>query len=186
MSRLGRRPIPIPSGVTVTVADSTLGATGPKGTLTLVIPSAMTVTVHDQTVVVRPMREPVRSKESLALWGTIWSLVRNTLTGVSQGYVRKLELQGIGYRAEVSAGKLTLFLGFSHPVEVVAPPDITFAVEKNVITVSGPSKYLVGEVAAAIRRLRPPEPYKGKGVRYQGEVVRRKAGKVAGAGTTGA
>lgn len=154
---------------------------GPKGTLDLQLPLSVSASVLAGAVAVRPLREPVERRDDRALWGTAWSLVRNALHGVSQGYVKRLELQGVGYRAELTGASLRLFLGFTQPVQVEAPPDITFAVEKNLITVSGPSKYLVGEVAASIRRLRPPEPYKGKGVRYLGEIVRRKAGKVAGA-----
>lgn len=183
MSRLARIALPLPSGVTVTVSGGVLEASGPQGKQSVVIPASIVVAVDDGRVRVQSPAAVLRDKEKRALQGTIWALIRNALVGVSEGYRRQLELHGVGYRAEAKGTTLRLFLGFSHPVEVQAPPAISFTVEKNVITVSGPSKYLVGEVAASLRRLRPPEPYKGKGVRYLGEIVRRKAGKVAGAGT---
>ncbi|MDP3685751.1 MAG: 50S ribosomal protein L6 [bacterium] len=186
MSRLGLRPLPIPEGVTVTVADGALHAKGPKGTLSVAIPAIMNVSIADGTVTVRPrIGAAGKVSERAAHWGTTWALIRNVLAGVSQGFEKRLELQGVGYRAELSGKILRLFLGFTHPVEFETPSDIVFQVEKNIITVQGPDKSLVGEVAASIRRARPPEPYKGKGVRYVGEVVRRKAGKVAGAAAGG-
>lgn len=184
MSRLGLRPLPIPDGVTVTVADGALHAKGMKGALSVVIPTPIGVSVDQGTVIVRPRESTGRkTTETAALWGTTWSLIRNALTGVSRGFTKQLELQGVGYRADLSGKILRLFLGFTHPVEFETPPDMTLLVEKNIITVQGPDKSLVGELAASIRRARPPEPYKGKGIRYVGEFVRRKAGKVAGAAT---
>ncbi len=189
MSRLGLRPLPIPESVTVTVSDGVLHAKGLKGELSVTIPAMIDVAVADGAVLVKPHQEKLsehKATERAALWGTTWALIRNVLAGVSKGFEKKLELHGVGYRAELSGKILKLFVGFTHPVEFEAPPTIAFRVEKNIISIEGPSKYLVGELAASIRRARPPEPYKGKGVRYVGEVVRRKAGKVAGAAGGGA
>lgn len=183
MSRLGLRPLPIPTEVTVSLQGNTVQVTGPKGRLTVQLPSAVTVSMAEGAVLIRPVRTAELRTEDRALWGTAWALTRNALQGASQGSVTQLELHGVGYRAELAGKALRLFLGFTHPIQVEAPPSITFAVEKNIITVSGPDKAVVGEVAASIRRRRPPEPYKGKGIRYVGEIVRRKAGKVAGAAT---
>ncbi|TSC72994.1 MAG: large subunit ribosomal protein L6 [Parcubacteria group bacterium Gr01-1014_38] len=186
MSRLGLRPLTIPDGVSVTVAGGALQAKGPKGALSVIIPTIIGVSVADGKVIIRPREEAGgKATEAAALWGTTWALVRNVLIGVSQGFEKQLELHGVGYRAELSGKVLRLFLGFTHPVKVEAPSDVTFRVEKNIITVHGPDKSLVGELAASIRRARPPEPYKGKGIRYVGEIVRRKAGKVAGAAAGG-
>lgn len=176
--------ISLPSGTTVRVVDGSLEAQGPKGLLTLRIPPSMEVVVGEESIAVRPKAGHGASFLDRALWGTTWSLVRNAVVGVSEAFQKQLELQGVGYRAELSGSRLKLFLGFTHSVDVEAPSGVTFRVEKNIITVSGVSKYAVGETAASIRRLRPPEPYKGTGVRTVGEVVRRKAGKTAGAGTT--
>lgn len=183
MSKLARRELMIPDGVSVTVSDGTVQARGPQGTLSVPVHADIAVRAEAQAVIVRPRpgREQVRGVR--AQWGTTWALIRNALEGVTKGFERRLELHGVGYRAELTGRTLRLSLGFTHPVAVEAPEGITFRVEKNLLTVAGAEKQQVGEVAAAIRRLRPPEPYKGKGIRYLGEVVRRKAGKAAGAGT---
>lgn len=187
MSRLGRRPLPIPPGVTVEADETSVRVEGPKGTLTTRLPRGIVAAVEDGAVVVRPAPGRERARGVAAVWGTAWAHIGNALRGVTEGFTKKLELQGVGYRAELTGRTLKLLLGFSHPVEVEAPEGITFSVEKNIITVAGSSKQAVGEAAAAIRRIRPPEPYKGKGVRYEGEVVRRKPGKLAGAaGASGA
>lgn len=183
MSRLGRRPIPIPPGVTVTLVGGHLEATGPKGTVAIRLPRDVVVEAADSTVTLRPASGKERARGVSARWGTTSALIRNALSGAAAGFEKKLELHGVGYRAEVTDRTLHLSVGFSHPVEVEAPEGIIFSVEKNIITVAGVAKDAVGEIAAAIRRVRPPEPYKGKGIRYVGEVVRRKAGKVAGTTT---
>lgn len=185
MSLLGRRSLPLPSGVTVKVENRILTASGPKGTLSVSVPAGIDVNVSESAVRVSPVAGREGARGIAASWGTTWAHIRNALVGVSQGFEKKLELHGVGYRAEIAGTTLRLSLGFSHPVEVEPPMGISFAVSKNVVTVSGANNVQVGDVAAGIRRLRPPEPYKGKGIRYVGEVVRRKAGKVAGTATAG-
>lgn len=177
MSRIGKQPIPIPTGVTVTVKDLVVTVKGPKGELTRTIHPTMKVAVEGSTVVCSVGRP---SKESSALWGTTRAVVASMVEGVSQGFKKQLEMQGVGYRAAVKGKNLELSVGFSHPVVVEAPEGITFKVEKELVTVEGFDKYVVGQVAADIRKVRPPEPYKGKGIRYLGEKVRRKVGKVVG------
>lgn len=176
MSRIGRRPIPVPAGVEVTVADRTVRVKGPRGELshTLVDPITVERDPDGSLVVNRPSDER-RAKE---LHGLSRTLVANMVVGVTDGYRKTLEINGTGYRATARGDDLELALGFSHPVKVVAPEGITFTVERpTLFHVSGIDKQLVGEVAANIRKLRPPEPYKGKGVKYADEVIRRKAGK---------
>lgn len=186
MSRLARKAIPVADGLSALVEDGTFSARGPAGTLVVKIHPDILVRVEGGAVTVapRPSREQVRGVR--AQCGTVWSLIRNALEGARRGFEKRLELHGVGYRAELVGNTLRLSLGFTHPVEVAAPDGIHFRVEKNIVTVAGADKARVGEAAASIRRLRPPEPYKGKGVRYAGEIVRRKAGKVAGATTPGA
>lgn len=184
MSLLGRKPIPLPAGVTVTVTPGRFEAQGPKGTLSVRLHPDLVATVEGAAVWVKPGAGRERAKGVAAQWGTQWALVRNCVQGVQKGFSKQLELQGVGYRAEASAKGLKLLVGFSHPVELAPPPGIAATVEKNIITIAGADKHAVGEFAAAVRRVRPPEPYKGKGIRYVGEVVRRKVGKVVG--TTGA
>lgn len=186
MSWLARKPIPIPTGVTVTVTSGVVEARGPNGTLSFRVHPDVAVVAETSGVRVAPATGRERTRRVSAQLGTTWALIRNAVEGVTRGFERQLELQGVGYRAEVSDRRLTLTVGFTHPVVIEAPEGVRFAVEKNRITVSGAGKELVGEVAASIRRVRPPEPYKGKGIRYVGEVVRRKAGKVAGSTAAGA
>lgn len=176
MSRIGKQPIPVPEGVSVTVTDDAVLVTGPKGTIKQRLPPGVRVTIGDRELAVHPSGA---TRKTAALWGLARSLVANALRGVSAGFEKQLEFEGIGFRAAPDAEGLVLQLGFSHPVKFPAPEGISFAVEKNVITVSGIRKDLVGETAARIRALKPPEPYKGKGIRYRGEVIRRKAGKKA-------
>ena len=177
MSRIGKRPIPIPSGVEVQITPGTVTVKGPRGTLSERINVDMTVAQEDGTIVVtRPTdRGPHR-----ALHGLTRSLVANMVVGVTEGYEKRLEIQGVGYRAALRGQDLELQLGFSHPVSVKAPEGISFEVpQPTQIIVRGNSKHQVGETAAQIRKWRPPEPYKGKGIRYADEVVQRKVGKRA-------
>jgi large subunit ribosomal protein L6 len=178
MSRIGKSPIPVPSGVDVTLADRDVTVKGPKGTLARRLPPDITVRQDgDQLVVERPDDE----REHRALHGLTRSLVNNMVVGVTDGFSKDLEIVGVGYRAVAQGpSRLELALGFSHPVVVEAPEGITFEVPQPTrITVRGIDKEVVGQVAANIRKVRKPEPYKGKGVRYAGEVVLRKAGKAA-------
>jgi len=176
MSRIGKAPIPVPSGVDVTVADGRVTVKGPKGSLDRVIPGTITIRQEgDELLVERPDDE----RQSRAMHGLVRSLVNNMVVGVTDGFTKQLEIIGVGYRATAKGqDTLDLALGFSHPVEVKAPAGVTFDVPTpNRIDVKGSDKELVGQVAADIRKLRKPEPYKGKGVRYLGEHVVRKAGK---------
>ena len=178
MSRIGAQPITLPDGVTLTMVEDVATVVGPKGELTQPIHHSIGVAVADGVVTVSIKKQ---SKQSAALWGTMRSLLNNMVMGVSEGWEKKLELQGVGYRAALKGSDLELKLGYSHSIDVPAPENITFEVAKEIITVSGIDRKQVGEVAAQIRALRKPEPYKGKGVRYLGEHVRRKVGKVVGA-----
>lgn len=178
MSRIGKQPIPVPQGVTVTLNNGVVQAKGPKGELSQTIHRDITVEIKDNVITCAIGRP---SKEASALWGTTRALLANVIEGVTTGFQKKLELHGVGYKAVVKGNNLELALGFSHPIVVPAPKDVTFLVEKELITISGIDAYSVGQVAAEIRAIRPPEPYKGKGVRYKDEKVRRKVGKVVGA-----
>jgi large subunit ribosomal protein L6 len=174
MSRIGKMPIPVPNSVTVDLGAGTVHVKGPKGELARRFPTDISVRSDDGTLhVERSSDEPTQR----SLHGLTRSLIANMVIGVTDGFTRRLEVNGVGYRAAVSAGNLVLQVGYSHPVLVPAPQGISFAVQANAITVSGADKELVGEVAAQIRRVRPPEPYKGKGIKYAEEVIRRKAGK---------
>jgi large subunit ribosomal protein L6 len=177
VSRIGKQPIPVPSGVEVKIDGSTVTVKGPKGELTQTFSEEMTVKLEDgEITVTRPSDE----RNHRALHGLTRSLLANMVTGVSEGFSKNLEIVGVGYRAALKGSDLEMQLGFSHPVLVIAEPGITFEVPvPTKITVSGIDKQRVGQVASEIRRWRPPEPYKGKGVRYQGEHVRRKLGKAA-------
>ena len=175
MSRIGKRPITIPSKVTVDINGSHVAVKGPKGELARVLPDAVTVEKEGETVLVKRKDE---SRSSRQLHGLSRTLVANMVDGVSQGFQKRLEIQGVGYRAQVQGRNLVLSMGFSHPVQIEPPAGIQLAVENNTnVIVSGFDKELVGNIAAKIRDVRPPEPYKGKGIRYAGEAVRRKAGK---------
>ncbi|OHA64863.1 MAG: 50S ribosomal protein L6 [Candidatus Wildermuthbacteria bacterium RIFCSPHIGHO2_02_FULL_49_9] len=186
MSRIGKKPIELPSGVDAVFEEQGVRVKGPKGELQGLLPPELTARKEDSRIIVS-LKEKLLGKRTdrvRALWGLTRTLLSNMVQGVSQGYEKRLELEGTGYRAAVEGDSLVLSLGFSKPVEVKLPEGIVCRVEKNVIAVSGISKELVGEFAARIRRLRPVEPYKGKGIRYEGEVVRRKEGKKA-AGAVG-
>ena len=176
MSRIGRLPVVIPNGVTVTVSPiNVVNVKGPKGELTQNMSTKMIIAMEDNTVVVT---RPSDVKEHRALHGLTRSLINNMVIGVVEGYEKTLELVGVGYRAQLKDGKITLSLGYSHPVIIDAVPGIQFVLpDANKIIVKGIDKQLVGAVAAEIRTWRKPEPYKGKGIRYSGEIVRRKEGK---------
>jgi large subunit ribosomal protein L6 len=178
MSRIGKAPIPVPSGVEVTLGDRRVTVKGPQGTLERDLPGEITVRQDDSTLVVE---RPNDERHNRALHGLVRSLVNNMVVGVTAGFSKELEIVGVGYRATAQGpNKLELALGFSHPVVVDAPAGITFEVPSPTrIAVRGIDKELVGQVAADIRKIRKPEPYKGKGVRYAGEYVQRKAGKAA-------
>ena len=176
MSRIGRLPIPVPSGVDVAIDGQTVSVKGPKGSLshTVAAPIAVERSEDGTLQVTRPDDE----RESRALHGLSRTLIANMITGVTEGYTKTLEIVGVGYRVQARGSDLEFALGFSHPVVVTPPEGITFAVETPTrFSVSGIHKQLVGETAANIRKIRKPDPYKGKGVRYQGEVVKRKVGK---------
>lgn len=178
MSRIGKQPIAIPDGVTATVQDGVISIKGPKGELTRSIHPDISVVVEDGAIVCSIAR---KSKQAQALWGTTRAVIAGAVQGVSEGHKKQLELHGVGYRAAVKGKDLELVVGYSHPVTIAAPEHITFGVEKDVVTVEGIDPVLVGQVASNIRKVRKPEPYKGKGIRYVGEHVRRKVGKVVGA-----
>ncbi len=175
MSRIGKSPIALPSGVEVKVTGDVVEVKGPRGTLTQTLNEGITVSVDDGTVSVEREND---ERSSRALHGLLRSLINNMVVGVSEGYSKELTAVGVGYRAALKGNQLELQVGFSHPVEIDAPAGITFEVpEPTKIVVGGIDKQLVGQVAANIRAVRPPEPYKGKGIRYTDERVRRKAGK---------
>ena len=178
MSRVGKAPIPVPAGVSVSIAGAEVTVTGPKGSLQHRVPEPITVQVAGEAILVARADD---ERESRALHGLTRALIKNMVVGVNEGYRKDLEIVGVGYRAAAKGpGQLELQLGFSHPVSVTAPDGITFEVpSQTAIRVHGIDKQAVGEVAARIRALRKPEPYKGKGIRYAGEYVRRKAGKAA-------
>ncbi|HEY5095838.1 MAG TPA: 50S ribosomal protein L6 [Candidatus Eremiobacteraceae bacterium] len=180
MSRIGRAPINIPSGVDIALRERAVTVKGPKGELSLTLADPMEVRIDGSVVTVMRPDDAQRNRQ---LHGLTRTLIANMVGGVTKGFTRLLEIQGVGYRAQMQGGKLNLQLGFSHPVVVEPPAGLTISVEgTNKITVSGADKQAVGQLAAQIRGIRPPEPYKGKGIRHEGEYVRRKLGK---AGKTG-
>jgi large subunit ribosomal protein L6 len=175
MSRIGKRPITIPNKVTVEINGQTVVVKGPKGTLERTLPTQVKVEQEGETIQVLRQNESRVARERHGLART---LVANMVEGVSNGFSKRLEIQGVGYRAQAQGSKLTLNVGYSKPVEMAMPKEIQVAVENNTqVVISGIDKEVVGNIAAQIRAVRPPEPYKGKGIRYQGEFVRRKAGK---------
>jgi len=180
MSRIGKQIIEIPQGVTVTATDSEVKVKGPKGELVRSVHPKVTISVADNNVTVDVVKKEDKAERSL--WGTHAAHVVNMITGVTEGFEKKLEVNGVGYRVAKQGTDLKIEVGFSHPVIYKVPAGITAEVEKNVISISGTDKELVGQVAAEIRKIRKPEPYKGKGIKYMDEVIRRKAGKTAAKG----
>lgn len=180
MSRIGKMPVALPKGVTVSIDGSTVKVKGPKGELTQTFHEDMSIAQDDGKIVVRKPDDPAYD----AMHGLVRALINNMVKGVSEGFSKTLEIEGVGYRGEMQGKNLVLALGYSHPVPIEPPPGITFGVDKSqrVITVEGTDKQMVGQMAAIIRSKRPPEPYKGKGIHYQGERVRRKAGKAGKVG----
>ena|SRR3989344_1922397 len=187
MSRIGKKPIEIPAGITVEITGPVIKVAGPKGELSRSLPHQVKVVKEDSQIAVS-LNEHTGARElgnTRALWGLVRALVSNMVEGVTKGYSIKLEIEGVGYKAQVQGKDLVLDVGFSHTVNIPAPEGVSFLVEKNVITVSGIDKEAVGQTAAKVRKAKPVEPYKGKGIKYQGEHVRRKLGKRV-AGATGA
>ena len=181
MSRLIKKTIPVPVGVTIAVRENDAVITGPKGELKVTLLPGITITSRDGGVWV----ERSEGLMNAAMLGTTWSLVKNAAIGVTEGFTKKLQIEGVGYRAAVEGRDLILYLGYAQPVRVSVPAGIEFSVEKNTTMIfSGISKEEVGQIAAKVRALKKPEPYKGKGIHYEGEVIRRKVGKKAGS-TTG-
>jgi large subunit ribosomal protein L6 len=175
MSRVGKKPITIPAGVQVRVEGEKVWVKGPKGELTRMVDSRMQVSVEEGRLIVKRQNE---DRQTRALHGLFRSHLNNMVVGVTQGYQKTLEISGVGFRAQLQGRALQLSLGFSHPIEFSLPPGIDVRVDKQTaITVQGADKYLVGQVAANLRSLKPPEPYKGKGIKYTGEVIIRKEGK---------
>ena len=178
MSRIGKRPVPVPNGVTVNITGNAISVKGPKGELSRKLHPDMQVTLDNGIITVT---RPTDEDQHRALHGLTRSLIANMVEGVTQGYKKQLEITGVGYKAEVRPYGLQLALGFSHPIEYRAPAGIKLsAPQPTQIVIDGPDKMMVGQVAAELRSLRPPEPYKGKGIRYAGEIIRRKAGKAGG------
>ena len=176
MSRIGRKPVALPSGVSATSKDGGLEVKGPKGTLFERLPTEIGLEVSDSAVKLERLDD---RKDSKALHGLARALVQNMVTGVCDGFSKALEIQGVGYRADAKGKSLNLLLGLSHPVDLPVPEGLSVSVQENIIVVEGASRQAVGQFAAEIRKQRPPEPYKGKGIRYVGEHVRRKVGKAA-------
>lgn len=177
MSRIGKKIRQLPSGVSAEVKGAELAIKGPKGELKQRLHPHVSVVINGSELTVQVANS--QNKRDRALWGTFSSIIHNMIQGVTAGFQKKLEINGVGYKAALKGTDLSLEVGFTHPVLVKAPAGITFLVEKNVITITGSDKQLVGETAAGIRKIRKPEPYKGKGIKYADEVLRRKAGKAA-------
>nr|YP_009296919.1 ribosomal protein L6 [Bangiopsis subsimplex]AOM66262.1 ribosomal protein L6 [Bangiopsis subsimplex]ARO90376.1 50S ribosomal protein L6 [Bangiopsis subsimplex] len=175
MSRIGKKYVEIPSSVEIKINNNIITAKGPKGNLESSIPQNIEVTLDQQNIIVKKLES---SRKAQQLYGLTRTLINNIVLGVSEGFSKNLEITGVGYRAQMDNKNLILNMGYSHPVTIQPPENIIITVNKNTaITVTGPNKELVGQVASNIRAVRPPEPYKGKGIRYQGEVIKRKVGK---------
>lgn len=184
MSKIGKKPVEVPAGVTVDQEAGQLRVSGPRGQIQIEIPTKISLEISGGKILVKRSADDKKVK---ALHGLYRQKINNALKGVTAGFSKTLELVGAGFKANVSDNILTIAVGFSHPVEISAPPGIAFGVEQNKIIVSGSDRELVGQIAADIRKIKPPEPYKGKGIRYEGEQIRKKAGKAAkvGLGTPG-
>lgn len=174
MSKIGKKLIAIPAGVTVTIVDGVVSVSGPKGQIALPLLEWISAKVENSELALTTGKN---MKQASANWGTMRALLQNAVTGVTEGFKKVLEIEGVGFRATLEGKALVLSIGFSHPVRYESPEGITITSEKNVITISGIDRQLVGQVASQIRALKKPEPYKGKGIHYQGEFIRRKAGK---------
>ena len=179
MSRIGKKPVIILPGVEVTAEGSEIKVKGPKGSLSIKVVPQINFEIKGSEIILSPKVEDLKSK---ALWGLMRTLVSNMIEGVTKGFEKKMEINGVGFKAAVEGKKLVLSVGYSHPVYIEAPEGIEFKVEKNVITVTGINKELVGQISATIRRVKPPEPYKGKGIKYADEIIKKKLGKKAAAG----
>lgn len=178
MSRIGKKPVSIPEGVAMTLSANVISIKGPKGTLEFAHRREVKVAMEEQSVLVTKVGV---TKKAQAIWGTTAKLIANMIIGVTTGFQKQLELNGVGFRMTTAGKKITLALGFSHPVEMIIPEGLEAKIENNILTISGIDKQKVGEFAAVVRKLKPVEPYKGKGFRYVGEAVRRKEGKKASA-----
>lgn len=177
MSRIGKKPITIPEGVEVKIDDNKVDVKGPKGEIQKEFRPEFKIEIKESKILISPK---IINKNTNALWGLTRSLIANMVEGVKEGFERKLKIEGLGYRAQIVGDNLELSVGFSHPVRVKMPENVKFSLEeKNVISISGPDLETVSQVAAKIRAIKPPEPYKGKGIRYLNEVIRRKVGKKA-------
>lgn len=174
MSRLGKQPIQLPAGIEASFQDGVLTLKKGNQTLSRPVRKEVKVAIEGNTITLSP-----ESTESTALWGTFAAHCRNMVEGLNVGFKKILEIEGVGYRAELKGNKLVLLMGFSHPVEIAVPEGVTVTVEKNVVTISGIDKEVIGQFAANVRKVKKPEPYKGKGIRYQGEYIIRKQGKKA-------
>lgn len=177
MSRIGKNPIVVPEKVEVKIADTAVSVKGPKGELAFTFPNTVKFALNGKEVTVTPADESIKAR---SMWGTARTIVNNMVVGVSTGFVKSLEFNGVGYKAVVTGDTLTLNLGYSHPIDYKLPAGITAKVVKNVIEFAGSNKELVGYVASKVRSFRPPEPYKGKGLKYTDETIIRKAGKTGG------
>jgi len=176
MSRIGKKPIIIPQGVEILKEGNTIKVKGPKGDLSFEHNAEIGVEIKDGQVFVFPLKE---SKKTKAFWGLNRSLIANMIVGVTDGYIKRLQIEGVGYKALLEGQDLIFSLGFSHPVRVSPKEGIIFSVEKNIVIISGIDKQLVTQTAAKIKKIKPPEPYKGKGIRYEGEIIKKKVGKKA-------
>lgn len=176
MSRVGKKPIQVPEGIKVEISNENIKVSGPKGELNLKPHQDVKIELKGNEILVSPQKNDI-SKKAKSLWGSYRAIISNMVEGASKGFEKKLEIEGVGHKAAVDGDNLVLSVGFIHPVKIKKPANINFLVEKNVITVSGVSKEEVGQIASIIRKAKKAEPYKGKGIRYQGEKIRRKEGK---------
>lgn len=176
MSRVGKKPVTIPAGVTAELKDTMITIKGPKGELSLELHPKVSLTIAENELTVAVQNNEVKAQK--ALWGLFRALINNMVTGVTTGFTKVLEINGVGYKAALTGTKLVMNLGYSHPIEMEVPKGLEAKVEKNTITITGADRQLVGQFAAEVRSKREPEPYKGKGIKYSDETIRRKAGKV--------